>query len=464
MASAWIGRRPSSMLRFSEPVAPVAVRLLDGRGTEVPGVTVEPHGEALIVRPSVTLPEGAYLLSYRVTSVDSHPVGATLRFGIGVEPIPAQSEAAVEQAARWTGFLARWLVYVTALGAAGLALFVEVVQPPEPVASRTRKLLDWTAAAGIAAVLLRLSTAGLELVGLSPVALLSGAPWAAVASTTLAWATAVAVLGLALLLLSGRLGSSWMRVLGAVVVAGSFALTGHAASAEPRWLAEPALAVHTLCGAFWLASFLPLLWCLRLAPGKAYLALRRFSAAATGAVVALVVAGACLAWLQLGGALEPLWTSAYGLRIKGDVVDVEIARGARDLGHVEPIVALVRLTWIERVVEPPELKERRQEQRLRARPEAHGAVEAALEDRQPAVRLQPDQEQLAALVGRERKGEVLLGEPARELARRQSRPGNRCIRRRLVHSPPRRASLGVTPLRSRWCRPRSGPGAAPGRP
>ena len=103
-------------------------------GAEIPGVTVEPRGETLVVRPARTLPEGAYLLSYRVTSVDSHPVGATLRFGIGVEPLPEQGEATVEQAAtRWAGLLARWLVYVTALGAAGLALFVQVVRPPEPV-------------------------------------------------------------------------------------------------------------------------------------------------------------------------------------------------------------------------------------------------------------------------------------------------------------------------------------------
>ena len=55
-----------------------------------------------------------------------------------------------------------------------------------------------------------------------------------------------------------------MRLLGAVLVAGSFALTGHAASAAP-WLAAPALGVHALYGAFWLASLLPLLWYLRLA-------------------------------------------------------------------------------------------------------------------------------------------------------------------------------------------------------
>jgi copper transport protein len=309
---------PEIELRFSEPVVPVAVRLLDARGVEIPGVTVEPRGETLLVRPAAPLPEGAHLLSYRVTSVDSHPVGATLRFGVGVEPSPGQGEAPVEQVAtRWVGLLARWLVYVTALGATGLALFVQVVRPPEPVRRHTNRLLGRMAAAGIAALLFRLGAAGLELVGLPPSALATSRSWAAVAGTTLAWATAVAALGLALLILPGRHSGGPLRLSGAVLVAGSFALTGHAASAAPRWLAAPALGVHALCGAFWLASLLPLLWCLRLAPGEAHLALGRFSAAATGAVAALVVAGSWLAWLQLGGRFAPLWETAYGLRLTG---------------------------------------------------------------------------------------------------------------------------------------------------
>jgi copper transport protein len=184
---------------------------------------------------------------------------------------------------------------------------------------RTLRLFGRTTAAGIVALLLRLGAAGLELAGLPPRALATGGPWAAVAGTTLAWAAAVAALGLALLILPSR-GGGWMRLLGAVLVAGSFALTGHAASAAPRWLAAPALGVHALCGAFWLASLLPLLWCLRLAPDEAHLALRRFSAAAMAAVAALVVAGSCLAWLQLGGRFAPLWETAYGLRLTGKLV------------------------------------------------------------------------------------------------------------------------------------------------
>ena len=91
-------------LRFDEPVVPVAVRLLDAAGAEVPGVVVEGRGETVMVRPPAPLPRGAYLLSYRVTSVDTHPVAATLRFGVGVDPAAGGSaDAAPDPAVRWAG-------------------------------------------------------------------------------------------------------------------------------------------------------------------------------------------------------------------------------------------------------------------------------------------------------------------------------------------------------------------------
>ena len=71
-------------MRFSEPVIPISVRLLDAQGAEISGMSLEPRGETLILRPAGSLQQGAYLLSYRVTSLDGHPVGAAIRFGIGV--------------------------------------------------------------------------------------------------------------------------------------------------------------------------------------------------------------------------------------------------------------------------------------------------------------------------------------------------------------------------------------------
>ena len=100
-----------------------------------------------------------------------------------------------------------------------------------------------------------------------------------------------------------------------------------------------------------------------------------------------------------------------------DVVDVEIAGGVRQLGHVEAIVALVRLAGRQRVVEAPELVEGAHQQPLGAGPEAHAALEGAIEDRQPAVRLEAEQEQLAGLVGGEGEAYPLLSQPSGELSR-----------------------------------------------
>jgi copper transport protein len=100
-----------------------------------------------------------------------------------------------------------------------------------------------------------------------------------------------------------------------VAVGASFGLTGHAASAEPRWLTAPALGFHALAVAFWLGSFLPLRWSLELAPRDAATVLRRFSAVATAVVAGLILAGAALAWVQLDGDVGALWRTAYGWRL-----------------------------------------------------------------------------------------------------------------------------------------------------
>src|SRR5690349_6042145 len=50
------------VLRFNEPVVPMAVKLLDGQGAELAGVVVESGGETVVVHPSGPLPTGTYFL------------------------------------------------------------------------------------------------------------------------------------------------------------------------------------------------------------------------------------------------------------------------------------------------------------------------------------------------------------------------------------------------------------------
>ncbi|MGD9507583.1 MAG: copper resistance CopC/CopD family protein [Geminicoccaceae bacterium] len=300
-------------LEFSEPVRPIAVRLLDREGRELTGMAVEAHDELVTVRPRDPLPPGGYFLSYRVTSMDAHPVGATLRFGVGE---PAPGAVAEGDVSRSTGYLAavgRWLFYVTALAAMGAALFAWLVGPPEVLAGRIRRLAAALASAAIMAVLLRLGLSGLDLAGLPIGTLVTPEPWMVAAGTSLGLASVVALAGLAVLALGPRSGQFLMLGVGLVVC--SHALTGHVASAPPRWLAGPTVLLHVLGAAFWIGAFVPLLLCLRNGPAELATHLRRFSGLASFAVGGLLLTGATLAWIQLGGRPFALLETDYGWRL-----------------------------------------------------------------------------------------------------------------------------------------------------
>lgn len=86
-----------------------------------------------------------------------------------------------------------------------------------------------------------------------------------------------------------------------------FPLSGHAATAEPRWLTTPSLALHTLAVAFWLGAFWPLLALLR-DPTPSIAAVRRFSLLAVPTVALLVATGLVIAVVQVERARQP-WSS-----------------------------------------------------------------------------------------------------------------------------------------------------------
>ncbi|MGH6921876.1 MAG: CopD family protein, partial [Geminicoccaceae bacterium] len=97
----------------------------------------------------------------------------------------------------------------------------------------------------------------------------------------------------------GRLGTSALAG-GACLVALSFALSGHAATAGPAWITMPALTLHALGAAYWVGAFAPLLMALRRLPRpEAYALLAAFSSRAIVAVAGLLFAGVVLAALQV---------------------------------------------------------------------------------------------------------------------------------------------------------------------
>jgi copper transport protein len=296
------------VLHFNEPVRPIVVRVLraeDGAAVAVGEI------DALDAALHVVLPEGltdgTYVVSYRVTSADGHPVAGSFVFTVGAASSLAPSP--LIEADRYAGFwvaagvVARALHYATLLLAAGIALFLALLPVPAVLRPPLWRGLVWLAPIGLGACLVMLGGSGGALYGGLPGTLLTPEPWRIALASPVAGSVLVAALGLGVLLTAVRKPSRLTQpalLAGACLVAVSFARSGHAATAGPASLTLPALALHGLCAAYWVGAFAPLLVALRRLPRhEAHALLAAFSIRAVVAVACLMLAGAVLAALQL---------------------------------------------------------------------------------------------------------------------------------------------------------------------
>ncbi len=325
-------------LRFDEPVGLIALSLAGPDGAVAPQEPARVDGNVLTARFPPDLPRGTYLLSWRVTSVDSHPVFGTVAFGVGAAPDAAATAAA--PAERWLlpSLVLRWLFLLALLVGAGGAMFRLVAPVPGRVATGVRVV----AAVGVALAVLQVGLRG-ALLADAPT-LLAAAPWALGAGTTLAFSLLLSAVGLAgCAATRGARSGTWFGVL---ALAG-LPLSGHAGTADPRWLTAPALLLHGVAAAFWVGAFWPLLGVLRGADPVG--AVRRFGRRAVPAVAVLLLSGTALASVQLErwGALTG---SAYGrlLLLKLGLAAALMALAAGNRLFLTPLLAAGRpgpLRW-----------------------------------------------------------------------------------------------------------------------
>lgn len=309
----------TALLRFNEPVTPVAVTLVGpgGRTLPPPGpVTVE-DGSLRIPLPSPA-DSGTWLVSYRVTSGDGHPVAGSLLFGLGREPErPAGSDDSTggmaKPASLAASVAAKGLHYASLLVAAGGALFLLAVGAGRAevrgrIAAGLRPAIGVAALAAVA----NLGFSGVVLSGGSPGSILGAPAWTAAMASSSGTSALVALAGLAVLAVGLLLGRRAAMLAGALVALAALTLTGHAATAAPRWLSLPLVGLHGLVAAFWLGSLWPLLVVLRgSSPEESFAVVRRFSRLAVWGVVVLVVSGAGLSVLQLAGS-RTVTDTVYG--------------------------------------------------------------------------------------------------------------------------------------------------------
>jgi copper transport protein len=125
-----------------------------------------------------------------------------------------------------------------------------------------------------------------------------------------------------------RMAAAPVAVVGALSILASFALVGHAATAEPRVVALGAVVGHVSAAAVWGGGLLGLvitLWARQAAgrPARAGLISARFSVAAAVGVGFAAAAGVALAAIRLD-AVSALWTTAYGRALLAKVAVVAV--------------------------------------------------------------------------------------------------------------------------------------------
>jgi len=336
-----VGTSPTEIVvTFSEAVTPVAgrVQVIAPDGKRISGEATSAGATLRIPVRRADRPLGTYLVSYRVISADSHPIGGALTFSVGApsaapaEPGTVGTHRSVTLATPVTRFLA----YAGLTLAAGPALFLAVLWPRR----RARGGATRTAYAGLA--LIGLATLG-ALWAQAPAS--TGAPlWDVSAGDLGAVLTSsfglillarLALLGVLAGLIGPALRGTAGRVRGLVLIGLALAgmttwpLTGHAAAAPLAGVIVASDVVHIAAMAVWLGGLVTLTVFLlrRTDPRVLGVVLPVWSRWAALAVVWLVAGGVVQAVVQVGS-VKAIYQTSYGQLLLVKVVVLTATLGA----------------------------------------------------------------------------------------------------------------------------------------
>jgi copper transport protein len=344
-ASGTVDTAPAQVtLTYSEPVAPrfAIVSVTDSAGRQVTSgdPAAAPGAPQTLVTPLRHLPEGWYLVFWRVISADGHPVRGAFTFAVGPNPgpppqfrVPSLSETATTTRL----LVSRWVMFLSVLGALGLFVLRALIARPVVRAVRGCSLRSLTIAFGVAVALalvavpvyLLLTTAQFtlrswwDLGGIVPAARASGFGRDFIDLELVLALFAVAAAAALVVDRPERERRSVVELLAlpSALAAGAAtlllpALAGHAGQKSPRGLSLPLDAAHLGAAAIWLGGLIGLVvfW---LSVGRAgrsaalALVVPRFSAVAFASVLLLIGTGIGQALLELP-TFATLWQTSYG--------------------------------------------------------------------------------------------------------------------------------------------------------
>ncbi|MEO3385007.1 CopD family protein [Mesorhizobium sp. CAU 1741] len=300
-------------LSFSEPVSPLALSLIRPDGTTIPLEQPGARGNLLEMDAPAALTEGTHVLTWRVVSLDGHPVAGSVVFSIG-EPSaapPAVSEP-YDTHVRLGLWLSRIALYIGVFVGLGGAVAVTWLH----ASSRSGQHVVASALAiGFVGTALSPGFQGLDALGATLARYTDPTIWSTGLQTSYGWTVIVVLValfasGLSLATRSivlSRLLSAGGLALGATALA----LSGHASAAEPQWLTRPAVFLHTATIGLWIGALAPLGVALWRGTEDAASALRAFSRFIPVAVAILIAAGLALTIIQVQQP-SALWRTDYG--------------------------------------------------------------------------------------------------------------------------------------------------------
>jgi copper transport protein len=345
VASRTINTAPTEVrLRFSEPVEPrfAIVSVTDAAGRQLTDgdPAAAPGSPQTVVTPLRRVPEGWYLVFWRVISADGHPVRGAFTFAVGPNPgpppqfrVPSLSETATTTQL----LVARWVVFLSALSALGLFVLRALIARPVVSAVRGCSLRSLNLAFGVALAVALVATPIYALLATAQFTLRPfwdlGGVIPAVRSSGFGedFLDLELVLGLFAIAATAALvvdrpereqrSVAELLALPSALAAGLAALVlpalaGHAGQKAPRGLSLTLDTAHLTAASIWLGGLIGLVvfW---LSVGRAGRAaalayvVPRFSAVAFGSVLLLIGTGIGQAFQELP-TLASLWQTSYG--------------------------------------------------------------------------------------------------------------------------------------------------------
>ncbi len=371
VASRTINQAPPEVrLTYSEPVEPrfAIVSVTDAEGQQVTSGKPEaaPGAPQTLVTPLRRVPEGWYLVFWRVISADGHPVRGAFTFAVGPNPgpppqfrVPSLSETATTTRL----LISRWVVFLSVLAALGLFVLRTIVARPVVQRVRGISLRPLNIAFGVAVAASLVAIPVYVLFATAEFTLRSVWDLGDILPSARASGFGKDFLDLELvfaLFAAAAAAALWvdrpereqrsvaeLLALPAALAAGVAtlllpALAGHAGQKSPRGLALPLDAAHLAAAGVWLGGLIGLVvfWLSvrRDARGAALaFVVPRFSALALSCVLLLIGTGIGQALLELP-TLASLWQTSYGQALlwKIGLLSAALLLAAVNLARTKP--------------------------------------------------------------------------------------------------------------------------------